>query len=316
MITCTVRSFDDAIAVLKAVATGTVSRLRFVDCRIVVDLSNPIDRALSAQVFLDLQKTLRRQYCWLKYGKRRVGELSRAELSATEVAEYYAPDGRCVVYDVTRPLNTLADTVDQWGNAGPQWRNRTRDLFAADHEARADTLKTIVKGWGDRILDKASPAQAVQVAKFAILATFLHFTAPIMQSQYLQHVSERYDKETNRQERLALVERTTVLTYSGSRAEMGEPQKAALEMSIHNDRTMMRHLISDTIEMPLPRFVVAEAERGMASVLKLVPKNGSASINGAEITYNAAKNAQRLQKKPRKVQPTEWITVTKRSDEA
>jgi hypothetical protein len=318
VITCTVRSFDDARAALDAFCSGAWNnvRLSFENCRIVVDNTDPIDRAISAHVFLELQRTMRRQYCWLKYGKRRVVELTQAEKIATEVGEWRAPDGRSVVYDVTKPLNTLAATVDEWGAMGPPWRNQTRDLFASDPGSGADTWKSIVKGWGDRTLDKVTPTQAAAMATFAILATFVHYTAPILYSQHLEHVSERYEKETNRQERLALAERTTVVTYSGSRAGMGEPQKAALEMSIKNDRAVVRHFISDNIEMPLPRFVVAEAERGMASVLKLVPTGGSASVNGAEINHKAAKEAQRLLKKRKKPKPGEWVTITKRSEDA
>jgi hypothetical protein len=59
------------------------------------------------------------------------------------------------------------------------------------------------------------------------------------------------------------------------------------------ERARTRILISDNIEMPLLKFVVAEAEGAMPALLGMAPERGTITINGTQVSEDAAKGVPR-----------------------
>jgi hypothetical protein len=122
--TFTVRGYDDAWRAMDLLGCGHADdlQIRFANCFIDVEASARIAGMASAQAYITLQRAIRRQFSWMKYGKRNA-RLTDRETAATEVRQVYHPNGRQIRYDITNPLNALAEAADEWDEHGPSTRS-------------------------------------------------------------------------------------------------------------------------------------------------------------------------------------------------
>ena len=66
------------------------------------------------------------------------------------------------------------------------------------------------------------------------------------------------------------------------------------------ERRRVRMLISDNIEQPLLRFIVADAEAARPALLAMAPESGMIAINGERMTAEEARAGAKLMRKSAK----------------
>jgi hypothetical protein len=114
------------------------------------------------------------------------------------------------------------------------------------------------------------------------------------------------DAYAARQERLAMKEKTTVVTYMGKETKLKSTDLAKIEEGIAVERARTRMLISDNIEMPLLKFVVAEAEGATPALLSMAPEHGTITINGTPVSAETAKGGCQGDAKIGEGQTRQW----------
>jgi hypothetical protein len=150
-----------------------------------------------------------------------------------------------------------------------------------------------------------------------VVMAALAFMVPGLARETLTFAANRMDAYAARQERLAMKERTTVVSYTGREAHLRPTDLAKKEEGIAGERSRTRRLISDNIEMPLLKFVVAEAEGAMPALLSMAPEHGTITINGTPVSAETAKGGAKAMRKLAKVKrdnggwSTEVIRVRK-----
>ena len=76
------------------------------------------------------------------------------------------------------------------------------------------------------------------------------------------------------------------------------------------ERQRVRMLVSDNIDQPLLRFVVAEAEAAHPALLGMAPKEGTLAINGAEFSFGEAKAGDaKLRRHAKQRRNEDWQTI-------
>ena len=136
MATFAVRGYDDAWQVMDLLSAdgGVDLKVKFADCFIDIETTARIAGQASAQAFIMLQRSMRQQFSWLKYGKRNA-RLDPREKKATEIIPHYHRSGRVIRYDVTGPLNAMAGAVEEWSEHGPVHVDRAMNLFAVPNKS-------------------------------------------------------------------------------------------------------------------------------------------------------------------------------------
>ena len=117
-------------AIVARIRIGETLKIKFSNCFVDVENTVRIAAQTSARASIMLQKAVRREFSWLKYGKRNA-RLNPIERKATEIVAHYHRNGRTIRYDVTAPLNAMAHVVAEWDEHGPVHINRAQNLFAA-----------------------------------------------------------------------------------------------------------------------------------------------------------------------------------------
>jgi hypothetical protein len=315
----TIRNYGDAWRAFDLLCNDATQNVGiwFDNCLVTVDASAPIEGMRKARGFMALQVAIRRQFCWLKHGSRNIGRLSPADRAATEIGVEYHPNGRHIRYDLTRALNALASTVEQWDEYGPPWLDRTDNLFAVTVDKLASKVETFphaARDVGVAFVASLTQKNRKALGRLAIIMGALALMAPTVIPESLKFASQRMDAASARQERMAIAERTTVVRSDGREAKLSDAQVAELEHGIDAEKMRVGALISDNIETPLLSFVVAEAEIARPSLLEMAPASwGTITINGVELRSEAAKagaKAMRKATKQKREAGAGWVTKT------
>lgn len=301
-----IRNHDDAWRAFDWLCgeSADIHGIAFENCVMTVDASEPIEGLRKHKGFIALQMAIRRQFCWLKHGSRHLRRLSPSDVAATEIDVVYHPNGRHIRYDLTRPLNALAGVVEQWDEYGPPWRSRTRDLFAVNLRQ----LGGKVESWPHAARDVGLAFNAGltrkdkrRLGQLGIVMAALVWIAPAVLHEGLTFVSQRLDASAARQDKLAMSPKTAVVTKDGRDVKVTPAQLAKIETDIGAQRRQALSLISDNIETPLQRFIVAEAETAWPAVLEMAPPSaGTLTVNDVPLRSTVAKAGAKAMRKASK----------------
>ena len=310
MSTVTVRGYGDAWRVIDLLGSGDASdlKIRFANCCIDIEASARIAGMASAQAFITLQRRVRRQFSWFKYGRRDV-RLGDGDTAATEIRQIYHPNGRLVRYDITNALNAMAQAAEEWDEHGPVSTERTLNLFAAEPNGKEESWARTTRELGHNLLAGMAVKDKNCIARYALAVVALTFLGGVAIKEGFTFAGERLDAYAQ-QQRLDNKEPTTVARHDGKKAKLEPNQVAALEQDLDGERARVRMLVSDNIDVPFLRFVAAEAEDVRPALLRMAPESGSITINGATMTAREAKQGAKIMRKLAKLKRDNsgWLT--------
>jgi hypothetical protein len=308
--TFTVRGYDDAWQVIDILRRGESSglKIRFANCYIDIEASARIAGMASAQAFITLQRRIRRQFSWFKYG-RRDGRLSDKDKAATEIRQIYHPNGCLVRYDITNALNAMAQAAEEWDEHGPVHAERTPNLFATETDSRVESWARTTRELGHHLMTGMTPKDKKTIALYGIAIVALIFLGGVAIKEGIKVGAERLDAYAQ-QQRFDTQEPMTVATYDGKKADLELTEVAKLSQELNGQRARTRMLVSDNIDMPFLRFVAAEAEDVRPALLRMAPVSGSITINGATMTAHEAKLGAKIMRKAAKAKRDNggWMT--------
>ena len=304
----TVRGYDDAWQVMDRLAAGGEPlKIKFSNCYVDVENTVRIAAQASAQASIMLQKAVRREFSWLKYGKRNAW-LNPMERKATEIVAHHHRNGRMIRYDVTSPLNAMAQVVADWDEHGPVHINRTQSLFAAPKKGAPEeswprTVREVAPGFfgGMASCDRRILGQTMVMGLAAV----------VLGKAFISESFEVLGPPVGAYAQATLLgkEPTTVAMPDGKPANLDATQLAEVENSADHERQKVRMLISDNIEVPLLRFVVVEAEAVRPALLAMVGDSGNITINGASFSAaQAHAGAKLLRKRSKERRDSGWQT--------
>ena len=218
------------------------------------------------------------------------------ERRATEIVAHHHRNGRMIRYDVTSPLNAMAQVVAEWDEHGPVHINRTQSLFAAPKkgapkESWPRTVREVAPGFfgGMASRDRRILGQTIVLGLAAVILgkAFISESFEVLGPPVGAYV----------QATLRGMEPTSVAMPDGKPANLDATQLAEVENSVDHERQKVRMLISDNIEVPLMRFVVVEAEAVRPALLAMAGDSGNITINGASFSAAQAHAGARLLRK-------------------
>jgi hypothetical protein len=309
--TFTVRGYDDAWRAMDLLGCGHADdlQIRFANCFIDVEASARIAGMASAQAYITLQRAIRRQFSWMKYGKRNA-RLTDRETAATEVRQVYHPNGRQIRYDITNPLNALAEAADEWDEHGPIHEERTHSLFAAPpRKEEKEGWARATRELGHLVIPGLSSRQKTSIAKFGVLMAAVIWLGGDLITEGFKFAGERLDAYAQ-QQRLDSKVPTTVATYTGKAANLEPKQVAALERDIDTERARLRMMMSDNIDVPILRFIASEAENARPALLRMAVDEGMFAINGNSMSSDVARGGAKAMRKLAKARRDNggWVT--------
>lgn len=317
MSTFTVRNPADAWQAMQLLCAegGEHIKIRFENYFLTVDASSPIDGMRSAEFFIALQRAIRHEHCMVKYGKRSLRGLTEQDRRDTKVGVSYHPENTRIVYDLTGALNARAKAVEDWDERGPIGAERTQSLIAGSEKEEGKNKESwprTARELGLAYIRKSGARDLRTIGLAAVLAAAMAHALPNIVYEGLTFVAERWDASAAHQYRMAMKDRTTIVTFQSRDAKLGHTELAKMEHEVDGARARTRALISDNIEQPLVRFVVAEAESVRPALLDMAPKWGTITINGAAMNGETARAGAKLLRKAAKSKRDNggWVTQT------
>lgn len=310
--------FEHAVRILKGPLAKTIREVRCEGWpRLVLEAEDRLGVRCSQRIS-DMQESVARIVCAMKYGTDDLRHLKAVDKRAIELGITYAPDQRGLAVDFSGAANVALQAAN---DAGEKSKWRIAGLFEwlkGESKGGTETGLGAALKLGLAVVDKCPSWQITAALMLTVLVGFNNVADVYKQKNTLEHAFKMHVEDNQQALRLAELNRSVIVGRAGRVAAVDTKVRQALDKADKAAAERMIVLARMELEHPLVRFVSAEAENIFAAALDMAPENGTTTINGlklpAKTAWSGAK-AVRQASKAKQLANDGWTAVVQRAND-
>jgi hypothetical protein len=310
--------FDHAIRVLRGPLAKTIKDVRCEGWPRLVLASDGRLGVRCSQRITEMQESVARVVCAIKYGTDDLRYLKTADKQAIELGIAYAPDQRGIAIDFSGATNVALQSAKSSGQRQSKWRMAGLfDWLRATNDDKKETWAGAAAKVGLAIVDKCPPWQITATLMVTALIGMNNIADIHKQKNTLEHAFKMHAEDNQQQLRLAELGKSIIIDKAGHAAKLDAKAQRALDKEEQAKAERVRILASMELEHPLVRFVSTEADNIYAAALDMAPEQGIITVNGMELPAKTARGgaaAIRQANKKKRLDNDGWTAIVRRAE--